>query len=166
VTIPDAPVIRRVSQGPRACAAMSSADWTGTEGPTSSLLRTANASSANPQGCTTKTSGDHPSRTGTNVLTVSTKPDLGSARSPDQRRHRAHVGVRISALLVMGWWPQQAVRYEGNWRHQTIAGSCLARRLSPLAASSCCSDIGQKTNGHRSTCHRYPPPLTAALIVP
>jgi len=98
---------------------------------TSSLLRTANASSGNPRGCTTKTSGDHPTRTGTNVLTVSTKPDLGSARSPDHRRHRAHVGVRTSALLVTGWWPQQAVRYEDNWRHQTIAGSCLARRRSP-----------------------------------
>src|SRR5665811_2113266 len=43
--------------------------------------------------------------------------------------------------LSTGWWPQYAVRYEGNWRHQTIAGFCYQggfrlRRHLRVAATS------------------------------
>src|SRR5450759_2151803 len=47
-----------------------------------------------------------------------------------------------SSLTV--WWPQYAVRYEGNWRHQTTAASCPPSRPSPPAASPRSSDTGPR----------------------
>src|SRR5665811_2392114 len=55
--------------------------------------------------------------------------------------------------LSTGWWPQYAVRYEGNWRHQTIAGFCYQdgfrlRRHLRVAATSV---RRPSSTGHRSS---------------